>query len=99
MEALPGISSLVFAISTSGREACPPGASLNSIHAGLVRMPDGWRGLVRVVWNIPTPPMPQLTVLPPFSDKPLARGTDTLFVWRIDELAAADTLIVDAAWS
>ena len=72
----------------------PGGATLNTIHAGLVRMDSGWHGVIRAAWNAPAHLLNQNQTTVEES----VLGADTLLIWRPANIRAADEIIVDAAW-
>jgi hypothetical protein len=82
------VTPLVIALSDPS--FCPNGARHNSVLAGLIRIENQWRGLIRVIWNA--------SFHEPLTDPEPTLKSDSVLSWSEKNLEKADYEMVYAAW-
>ncbi len=85
---IQAVTPLVLALTDPS--LCPNGARHNAVHAGLVRVRNGWRGVIRVIWNA--------SIQEPADGDESVSKNDTVLTWAENDLIKADSEMVWAAW-
>jgi DNA-binding transcriptional regulator YiaG len=82
------VTPLVLALTDPG--LCPNGARHNAVYAGVVRVRNEWRGMIRVIWNTPVQEAAN-------SEESVSKN-DTVLTWTEKDLIKADCEMLCAAW-